>query len=162
MDSIARESSRASVPRDIFGELAAWTTRATGGRWGFLGATALVVAWAASGPYFRFSEMWQLVINTGTTIVTFLMVFLIQNAQNRESRAVHLKLDELILALKGAKNDLLDVEDLTEAQLEAITRRYRAIAGECRSGLEEAVAEVGEDIDELGCKVDAVGHGPAW
>src|SRR4051794_20532886 len=87
---------------DLFCRMAAWTIRATGGRWGFLSAFAVVLIWAGSGPFFHYSDNWQLVINTGTTIVTFLMVFLIQNAQNRESKAVHLKLDEIIRALANA------------------------------------------------------------
>src|SRR4051812_22644869 len=93
----------ASTPKpsrvDVFGRLASWTTRFTGGRWGFAIALLAVVVWGISGPYFRYSENWQLVINTGTTIITFLMVFLIQNSQNRESKALHLKLDELIHAV---------------------------------------------------------------
>src|SRR4051812_29665239 len=83
---------------DIFGQVANWTTRFTGGRWGFIVALLTVIVWAVTGPVFRYSANWQLVINTGTTIVTFLMVFLIQNSQNRESKDVHLKLDELIHA----------------------------------------------------------------
>ncbi|HEX8202446.1 MAG TPA: low affinity iron permease family protein, partial [Isosphaeraceae bacterium] len=98
--------------RDGFGAVAAWTARAAGGRRAFLLAIGTVLAWAVSGPYFHFSDNWQLVINTGTTIVTFLMVFLIQNAQNRESKAVHLKLDELIRAVKTARNEIIDVESL--------------------------------------------------
>src|SRR5512135_3640636 len=91
---------RPAVPvtrRDLFTRVAGWTIRATGGRWGFSLARLTVVVWVASGPYFQYSETWQRAINTGTTIVTFLMVFLIQNVQNRELKATHLKLDELIL-----------------------------------------------------------------
>jgi low affinity Fe/Cu permease len=124
-------NSRPSVPppkRDIFSQFAGWTIRATGGRWGFLLAFGSVVIWAMTGPLFHFSDNWQLVINTGTTIVTFLMVFLIQNAQNRESRAVHLKLDELIFALKRARNDMIEIEHLTEEQLEKLGERYRKVA----------------------------------
>ena len=80
--------------RDLFGRFAGWTTKFTGGRWGFLLAAATIIVWAIVGPFCGYSENWQLIINTGTTIVTFLMVFLIQNTQNRESRAIHLKLDE--------------------------------------------------------------------
>jgi low affinity Fe/Cu permease len=113
---------------DRFTRLAGWTIRATGGRWGFLFAFATVLIWALLGPFCGFSENWQLVINTGTTIVTFLMVFLIQNAQNRESKAIHLKLDELILAVKRARNELIDVEHLTEDQLDLIAKRYKKVA----------------------------------
>jgi low affinity Fe/Cu permease len=116
--------------RDGFESVAGWTIRFTGGRWGFLLAILTVVVWAASGPFFQYSSDWQLVINTGTTIVTFLMVFLIQNAQNRESKAVHLKLDELIRAVKQARNELIDIENLSAEQLERLGERYRRL-GEC-------------------------------
>jgi len=123
--------------RDLFGKVAGWTTRFTGGRWGFLFAFGTVIAWAASGPFFGFSSDWQLVINTGTTIVTFLMVFLIQNAQNRESKALHLKLDELILSTRRARNELIDVELLTEEQLDRLAARYRRISEACHANLED-------------------------
>jgi low affinity Fe/Cu permease len=110
--------------RDLFTRVAAWTTRITGGRLGFTTALGSVIVWALLGPVFHYSSDWQLVINTGTTIVTFLMVFLIQNAQNRESKAVHLKLDELILAVRQARNELIDIEHLTEEQLNALSARY--------------------------------------
>ena len=113
---------------DLFTRLAGWTIRATGGRWGFLFAFGTVLTWALLGPFCGFSENWQLVINTGTTIVTFLMVFLIQNAQNRESKAIHLKLDELILAVNKARNELIDIEYLTEEQLDLIAERYKKVA----------------------------------
>lgn len=149
--------------RDLFGEVAAWTTHATGGKWAFLGALAVVAIWAVSGPFFRFSELWQLVINTGTTIVTFLMVFLIQNAQNRESKAVHLKLDELILALRGAKNELIDIESLTEGQLEQLAGRYRRFAERYHrnlestlEGVEQGVGRIGETVAEVGESVRRV------
>jgi low affinity Fe/Cu permease len=117
-----------AAKHDLFTRVAGWTIRATGGRWGFLTAFGAVIIWAVSGPFFHYSENWQLVINTGTTIVTFLMVFLIQNAQNRESRALHLKLDELILAGQRARNEMIDIENLSEEQLEALSARYREIA----------------------------------
>src|SRR3954468_24361115 len=99
-----------SPPRpDVFCQISAWTIRVTGGRWGFLTALAIVIVWAVAGPFFHYSENWQLVINTGTTIVTFLMVFLIQGAQNRESKAIHLKLDELIMGVNRARNELIDI-----------------------------------------------------
>ena len=114
--------------RDLFTRVSGWTIRATGGRWGFLSALAAVVIWGVSGPFFHYSQNWQLVINTGTTIITFLMVFLIQNAQNRESKALHLKLDELILSMREARNELIDVEHLTEEQLDRLAERYSSVA----------------------------------
>ena len=94
----------------------------------FLLALAVVIIWAVSGPLFNFSDTWQLVINTSTTIVTFLMVFLIQNTQNRDTRAVHLKLDELIIYTKGADNELVDLENLTDEQVDRLEKQYHALA----------------------------------
>lgn len=96
-----------------------------GSWWVFLLALLIVVVWAVSGPLFHFSDTWQLVINTGTTIVTFLMVFLIQNSQNRDAQAIQLKLDELIRAVADASNQLIDVEDLSEDELENLKLAYR-------------------------------------
>jgi low affinity Fe/Cu permease len=98
----------------------------------FVAAVLLIVAWAVSGPYFGFSSTWQLVINTITTIITFLMVFLIQNTQNRDTEAMQLKLDELIRASKGAHNALMDLEELDEEKLDEIRDRYEALARKAR------------------------------
>ncbi len=96
-------------------------------------ALLVLAAWLVSGPVFGFSDTWQLVINTGTTIVTFLMVFLIQNTQNRDTEALHIKLDELIRATQGAHNALLDLEELTQEELDAFRRRYLALAAGARA-----------------------------
>jgi low affinity Fe/Cu permease len=109
---------------DLFRRVACASAEALGSSWAFMTAAVVVVVWAASGPFFGFSDTWQLVINTGTTIVTFLMVFLIQNAQNRDAKALHLKLDELIHAVKEARNELIDVEDLTDAELADLQREF--------------------------------------
>jgi low affinity Fe/Cu permease len=98
----------------------------------FTSAVALIAIWAVSGPLFAFSDTWQLVINTGTTIVTFLMVFLIQNTQNRDTEAIQVKLDELIRATKGAHNALLDLEELEDDALDAFRSRYEALAAAAR------------------------------
>ncbi|HEX5611986.1 MAG TPA: low affinity iron permease family protein [Burkholderiales bacterium] len=98
----------------------------------FLCAVLVIAAWAVTGPIFGFSDTWQLVINTGTTIITFLMVFLIQNTQNRDTEALHVKLDELIRATKGAKNALIDLEELGDEKLEAFREEYRALATAAR------------------------------
>ncbi len=95
-----------------------------GSPWAFVTAVAVVLIWAITGPLFKFSDSWQLVINTGTTILTFLMVFLIQNTQNRDAHAIHLKLDELIKAQKEARDQLIDVEDLTDEQLDALQNEF--------------------------------------
>lgn len=102
----------------------------------FLLAVGVIVVWIVTGPIFGFSDTWQLVINTGTTIVTFLMVFLIQNTQNRDTAAIQLKLDELIRATQGAHNALMDLEELEERQIEAFRGRYERLAAEARGRLE--------------------------
>jgi low affinity Fe/Cu permease len=110
-----------------FSRAAAATATSMGSPWAFLIACALVVAWAVSGPLFHFSDTWQLVINTGTTVATFLMVFLIQNTQNRDAKALHLKLDELLRAAREARDDLIDVEEATDAHLDELQEQYRAL-----------------------------------
>jgi low affinity Fe/Cu permease len=109
--------------REFFTSFARKTAEIVGAYWAFLGAILLVVGWAATGPIFHYSDTWQLVINTATTIITFLMVFVIQNTQNRDSRAMQLKLNELIRAVKEAHNELIDIESLTDAQRERIAQR---------------------------------------
>src|ERR1700752_4423802 len=108
----------------FFTRFAKWTSRAAGRPVTFAIAVATLLVWAISGPFFGFSDTWQLVINTGTTIITFLMVFLIQNTQNRDSEALHVKLDELIRSTKGAHNALLDLEELEEKDLDLIRSTY--------------------------------------
>lgn len=103
-------------------------TKATGTSQAFIIALAVIVVWALTGPLFDFSDTWQLVINTGTTIITFLMVFLIQRTQNKDALAIHLKLNEIVAALEGASNRLIDVEDLTEEEIETLHRYYRELA----------------------------------
>src|SRR5262245_40916964 len=121
--------------RSRFARFATAASRAAGRPITFVIAVVSIVIWAASGPFFGFSDTWQLVINTTTTIVTFLMVFLIQNTQNRDAEAMHIKLDELIRALKGAQNTLLDLEDLDEKELDRIRSQYEKLAQEARRRL---------------------------
>jgi low affinity Fe/Cu permease len=116
--------------RVVFGKLAMGASAAAGSVWAFGIALATIAVWGLTGPLFHFSDTWQLVINTGTTIVTFLMVFLIQHAQNRDMRAVQLKLDELIACTEGGSNRLIDVEDLSEDELEHLHKQYRRLAHE--------------------------------
>lgn len=115
-----------------FHRFARWAARAAGHPAAFGLAALLIVAWLASGPVFHFTDTWQLVINTGTTIITFLMVFLIQNTQNRDAEAMHIKMDELIRATQGAHNVMLDLEELTERELDQIKARYARLARESR------------------------------
>jgi low affinity Fe/Cu permease len=109
----------------------------------FAVAAAIIVLWLVTGPLFGFSDTWQLVINTGTTIITFLMVFLIQNTQNRDTEAIHLKLDELIRATSGAHNALLELEELEEGDLDAFKRRYLALAIGAREALRRGDLDTG-------------------
>jgi low affinity Fe/Cu permease len=99
-----------------------------GSSWAFLAAVLIITVWACSGPFFGLSDTWQLIINTFTTLVTFLMVFLIQNTQNRDSKALHLKLDEIIHVIGAAHDELIDVENLTEEELRDLIKRYRRLA----------------------------------
>jgi low affinity Fe/Cu permease len=110
---------------DTFHRIARGASAAVGRSTGFIVALVVVMAWAVTGPMFHFSDTWQLVINTGTTIVTFLMVFLIQNTQNREAKAVQLKLDELLRATRKARNTFLDLEDLTDAEIKELEAEFR-------------------------------------
>jgi hypothetical protein len=106
-------------------------------------AVAIILAWVATGPLFDYSDTWQLVINTSTTIITFLMVFLIQNTQNRDTEAIQVKLDELIRATRGAHNALLDLEELEEESLDAFRRKYQTLARTARTALEGGVDDTG-------------------
>ena len=121
-DQAIGHSSDASVaqePRELFRHLAHWSAEVAGSVWVFTAAVMLIIIWLATGPLFHFSDTWQLVINTGTTIITFLMVFLIQNTQNRDARAIHLKLDELIRVSKG-RNLFMNLEELSDKELETL------------------------------------------
>lgn len=109
---------------NFFERFANWATHATGSSGAFILALVIVIIWGITGPVFHYSDTWQLVINTGTTIVTFLMVFLIQKSQNKDSRAVHLKLNELIAAHEGASNRMVNIEDLSEKELDQIREFY--------------------------------------
>ena len=102
-------------------------TKATGTSSAFILALLVIVVWLATGPLFHYSDTWQLVINTGTTIITFPMVFLIQRTQNKDALAIHLKLNEIVAALEGASNNLIDVEDLTEAEIETLHKHYQKL-----------------------------------
>ncbi|MFL6574820.1 MAG: low affinity iron permease family protein [Burkholderiales bacterium] len=128
---------------DFARRLAVWTGRPVA----FLAACAAVVLWAASGPLFHFSDTWQLVINTSTTIITFLMVFLIQNTQNRDTEAMQIKLDELIRATQGAHNALLNLEHLEDEELDRYRRHYAALARAARKKLREG--ELDTDSPEI-------------
>ncbi len=116
---------------DRFGRFAALSSGWLGSKWAFVGAGLVIVIWATTGPLFHFSDTWQLVINTGTTIVTFLMVFLIQNTQNRDARAINLKLNELIRAVDKARDQMIDIENLSDLELDELQIRYEKIRAAC-------------------------------
>jgi len=111
--------------QDRFGKFAAEASFWLGSKWAFALAGSVIVTWAATGPVFHYSNTWQLIINTGTTIVTFLMVFLIQNTQNRDARAINLKLDELIRAVDKARNQMMNIEKLSDADLDVLEEQYK-------------------------------------
>ena len=132
-----------------FRKIAKWTSWMVGRPPAFVIALCVIVAWAVTGPIFHYSDTWQLVINTGTTIVTFLMVFLIQNTQNRDSAAVQLKLDELIRCTEGAHNALLDLEELDQEDLERIRGDYETLAERARGDLRAGRRDTGvPDVEQ--------------
>ena len=126
--------------KERFHRFAQWTSDGSGKPWAFIAAMLLIVLWASTGPLFGFSDVWQLVINTTTTVITFLMVFLIQNTQNRDAKAMHLKLDELIRGLHGPRNSLIDLEDATEARLDALRAEFKAMR-------KKQIDELGDEND---------------
>lgn len=134
----------------LFTVLATATAHAVGRPIAFTTATLVIVLWAVTGPIFQYSDTWQLAINTATTIITFLMVFLIQNTQNRDSEAIQIKLDELLRAIEGAHNALLDLEELDEAELDRIRRDYGRLAREAREALKRGERDTGSP--EIGAR----------
>ncbi len=132
-----------------FTRFAKWTARATGRPMAFITAASVIVVWGITGPLFHYSDTWQLVINTGTTVVTFLMVFLIQNTQNRDSQAMQIKLDEIIRATEGAHLALLDLEELEEEELNLFRDKYCKLATKARQEMQQGGRDTGtEDIDD--------------
>jgi low affinity Fe/Cu permease len=128
-----------------FNRLAKWTSQKSGHPGTFGLALGVIVVWAVTGPIFHFSDTWQLVINTGTTVVTFLMVFLIQNTQNRDASAMQIKLDELIRALEGAHNTMVDLEDLSEEELARVKAHYDRLAERAKTQLKQGHRDTGTD-----------------
>ena len=112
---------------ELFRKLAHRTSEAAGSYWAFVAAVSIILIWALTGPVFHFSDTWQLVINTSTTILTFLMVFLIQNTQNRDAKAIHLKLDELIKGVQGARNAMVNLEDLSDDELARLRQEFQRL-----------------------------------
>jgi low affinity Fe/Cu permease len=144
------------MPARFFERVSIWATRYSGSSAAFALATGTILIWAVTGPYFDYSNTWQLVINTGTTIVTFLMVFLIQRAQNKDGLAIQLKLNELIAAVRGASNRLINVEDLSEEEVHKLHERYCVLADLVKNRQTKGPISI-EDADE---KVVCVGVDP--
>jgi low affinity Fe/Cu permease len=141
-------------PPSLFTRIAKGTSRLAGRPTTFTAMAVLVILWAAAGPFFQYSDTWQLTINTGTTILTFLMVFLIQATQNRDAEAIQIKLDEIIRALDNAHNSLLDLEELEEEDLLQMRANYLALAERARTALKHGVPDTGvPEIDEVHRKV---------
>jgi low affinity Fe/Cu permease len=136
-DSIQRRTPdlpvevQTGTTNDWFGRFAASSSGWLGSKWAFAGAGIVIVVWAMTGPIFHYSDTWQLVINTGTTIVTFLMVFLIQNTQNRDARAINLKLNELTRAIDKAGDNMIDIENLSDLELDELQAKYEKIRATC-------------------------------
>jgi len=128
--------------RDSFRHFARKASAVLGSAWAFIGALVIIGVWGLTGPMFHFSDTWQLIINTGTTIVTFLMVFLIQNTQNRDAKAMHLKLDELIRAVQGARNRLVDLEALSDEELKKLEDQFKNLRVRAQRMPEVEVEEV--------------------
>jgi low affinity Fe/Cu permease len=116
---------------DRFARFAANASVWLGSKWAFTGAIGIILIWALTGPFFHFSDTWQLIINTGTTIVTFLMVFLIQNTQNRDAKAINLKLNELIRAIDKARDNMIDIENVSDLELDELQARYEKVKAQC-------------------------------
>ena len=132
----------------MFSKFANWLSKHLGDSRIFFVAILFIVAWFVTGPFFKYSDAWQLVVNTGTTIVTFLMVFLLQNTQNRDTVAIQLKLDEVIRSLKGAHNEMLKVEELSDEELNALLKKYEDLASQIRERKGECKNDEGcPDVD---------------
>jgi low affinity Fe/Cu permease len=129
MEKIANDV-QSKTTNEGFGGFAANASAWLGSKWAFAGAGAVILVWIVTGPIFHFSDTWQLVINTGTSIATFLMVFLIQNTQNRDARAINLKLNELIRAVDSARNQMIDIESLSDLELDELHTRYEKVKTE--------------------------------
>jgi low affinity Fe/Cu permease len=133
--------------RDIFRRWAERTAHAVGSPWAFLLAVLTIAVWATTGPYFKYSDTWQLIINTGTTIVTFLMVFLIQNTQNRETRIVSLKLDELLRGVAGARTGMVELDHMTDDELEHVQAEFTRLRDKYAPLVDDDLALVTRELD---------------
>jgi low affinity Fe/Cu permease len=135
------QAVEAKLNADRFAQFCSRASTWVGSKWAFMTAGAVIVVWAITGPVFHYSDTWQLIINTGTTIVTFLMVFLIQNTQNRDARAINLKLDELIRAVDHARNHIINIEKLSDADLDVLEDQFARLRKQHETNQTEAAAD---------------------
>src|SRR5215218_6313450 len=142
--------TRSTYMNEAFRKFANKASDAMGSPWAFIAAVLLILAWALTGPLFSFSEVWQLVINTGTTIITFLMVFLIQNTQNRDAKAIHLKLDELLRGVEGARTSMVDLEDLSDEELKKIQNEFQRLREKSPSLVSDGIEAIEQAMQERG------------
>lgn len=133
---------------ELFRRFAIKMSEVVGSSWAFILAVIVVLVWAISGPFFGFSEVWQLVINTGTTIVTFLLLFLVQNTQNRDAKAIHLKLDELLRAVEGARTGMVSLEHMSDAELKQLQAEFDRVCGPRLEKIEELEDRVDEELED--------------
>jgi low affinity Fe/Cu permease len=139
---------RDNLMNDVFRKFANKTSEIVGSPWSFISAFAIIIIWATSGPFFGFSDTWQLVINTGTTIITFLMVFLIQNTQNRDAKAIHLKLDELLRAVTDARTGMVDLEDMTDEELKQLQEEFKQMRERNNGDIQQAPELIEDELEE--------------
>ena len=144
---MVRKKRRRSRLGELLEKFSRLATQATGTSAAFILALGIIVVWGLTGPLFHFSDTWQLVINTGTTIVTFLMVFLIQRSQNKDALAIHLKLNEIVAALEGASNRLIDVEDLTEEEIKTLHAHYQKLVGMAKEDIKLTMSHSVEEAE---------------
>lgn len=145
---------KGEVMNEIFRKLAHATSERMGSPWTFVLAVLTIVVWAITGPIFHYSDTWQLIINTGTTIVTFLMVFLIQNTQNRDAVAMHLKLDELLRAMEGARTGFVDLEDMTDEELKCLRDEFSRLRERYSPLIADDIEAVEKELSERGLRTE--------
>ncbi len=134
---------------EFFRKFSVASSTLLGSPWMFVANLFLIIVWAVSGPFFRFSDTWQLVVNTATTVITYLAVFLIQNTQNRDARAMHLKLDEIIVSIEGARNRFVDLEHLPDDELKKLEPQFRALSEKVQTGDQDAVGAIVDELEDM-------------
>lgn len=134
---------------EFFRKFSVASSTLLGSPWMFVANVMLILVWAFSGPFFKFSDTWQLVVNTATTVITYLAVFLIQNTQNRDARAMHLKLDEIIVSIEGARNRFVDLEHLPDDELKKLEPQFRALSARVKAGDQDSVGAIVDELEDM-------------